>query len=518
MKYPYGNKLVYFEFVFVIFVYLLCSIHFGAGATLKAEEITCTVISDWELECNGIVYDEKSDTLSQSEVALFIVISIILILCAGLMSGLTIGLMSLDLMNLRILKESGTSTEKRHASKILPLVERRHHLLVTLLLTNAAAMEALPIFLDRLSSPVTAVLISVTAVLLFGEIIPQALCVRFGLAIGANTAWLVKILMYATFIVTWPIGKLLDFLLGHGDSPLYRRAELKELVTMHAMVNRGPLTTDECNIIRGALDMKTKTVADCLTLLDKVFMVDINGSINKETLMTILKDGHSRIPVFDGTRQNLVGLLLTKTLLLLNPNEEKPIKEILLRAIPFVTTDRGLYEMLHQFQSGKSHLAGVRKVGTGEVVGIITLEDVIEELIQDEIVDETEVESDPNIRLAKLFKSYGLSPKIYGSDMELELNTIKKLAISAPPSIISPLSASSPMLAGLEKSSISTGTKTKRSNSMTTITIAEPTVLDDDDNNNDDDGSVNDLNSNSPSILKKNNLKTPLLQYTQQQK
>jgi ankyrin repeat/SOCS box protein 13/metal transporter CNNM len=53
--------------------------------------------------------------------------------------------------------------------KILPIVERHHLLLVTLLLANAAAVESMPIFLDQVSSPVVAILVSVTAVLIFGE-------------------------------------------------------------------------------------------------------------------------------------------------------------------------------------------------------------------------------------------------------------------------------------------------------------------------------------------------------------
>jgi hypothetical protein len=61
----------------------------------------------------------------------------------------------------------------------MPLISNQHFLLVTLLLCNACAMEALPLFLDRLADPITAIVISVTAVLLFGEIIPQAVCSRW---------------------------------------------------------------------------------------------------------------------------------------------------------------------------------------------------------------------------------------------------------------------------------------------------------------------------------------------------
>jgi metal transporter CNNM len=85
------------------------------------------------------------------------------------MSGLTVGLLSLDHMNLQILSHSGDAKQKKYSSGILPILKNRHHLMVTLLLMNAMAMEALPIFLDKLSDPVIAIAISVTAVLLFGE-------------------------------------------------------------------------------------------------------------------------------------------------------------------------------------------------------------------------------------------------------------------------------------------------------------------------------------------------------------
>jgi ankyrin repeat/SOCS box protein 13/metal transporter CNNM len=85
------------------------------------------------------------------------------------MSGLTMGLLSLDSMSLKVLRDGGTPSEKKHARKILPLIQRHHLLLVTLLLGNAAAVEAMPIFLDRISDPLIAILVSVSAVLIFGE-------------------------------------------------------------------------------------------------------------------------------------------------------------------------------------------------------------------------------------------------------------------------------------------------------------------------------------------------------------
>ncbi|MCO5609553.1 hypothetical protein L7F22_063782 [Adiantum nelumboides] len=161
-------------------------------------------------------------------------ISLFLVLFGGLMSGLTLGLMSLDLVELEVLQRSGTPTEKKQALAVLPVVTKPHQLLVTLVLCNAIAMEALPVFLDNMVSTLVAVILSVTFVLAFGEVIPQAICSRNGLAIGANLGWLVRILMLICFPIAYPIGKLLDLVLGHNTAALFRRSQLKAFVSIHA--------------------------------------------------------------------------------------------------------------------------------------------------------------------------------------------------------------------------------------------------------------------------------------------
>ena len=96
-------------------------------------------------------------------------------LFGGLMSGLTVGLLSIDDLVLEMKEKSGTDEEKHLAGRILPLIKQHHLLMVTLLIANAAAMEALPLFLDEMVPSYAAIIISVTLVLFFGEIMPQAL-------------------------------------------------------------------------------------------------------------------------------------------------------------------------------------------------------------------------------------------------------------------------------------------------------------------------------------------------------
>ena len=90
-----------------------------------------------------------------------------LTLMAGMMSGLTVGYLSVDQLTMELKENTGTEEEKAAAKIILPVLSNRHWLLCTLLLMNSFAMEALPVFLDRVFRRLTAVVISVTLLLIF---------------------------------------------------------------------------------------------------------------------------------------------------------------------------------------------------------------------------------------------------------------------------------------------------------------------------------------------------------------
>ncbi|XP_027930527.1 DUF21 domain-containing protein At2g14520-like [Vigna unguiculata] len=290
-----------------------------------------------------------------------LLIIVLLVLFAGLMSGLTLGLMSLSLVDLEVLAKSGTPQDRKHAAKILPVVRNQHLLLCTLLICNAAAMEALPIFLDSLVVAWGAVLISVTLILLFGEIIPQSICSRYGLAIGATVAPVVRVLVWICFPVAYPISKLLDYLLGHRHEALFRRAELKTLVNLHGNEagKGGELTHDETTIIAGALELTEKTASDAMTPITEIFSIDINSKLDRELMNLILEKGHSRVPVYYEETTNIIGLILVKNLLRIDPEEGIPVKSVTIRRIPRVPETMPLYDILNEFQKGHSHMAVV---------------------------------------------------------------------------------------------------------------------------------------------------------------
>ena len=112
---------------------------------------------------------------NNSDFILNIAMVCVCIICAGFASGLTQGLLSLDFTEMTIKLRSGTNIEKIQAAKVLPIISRHHLLLVSLMLWNAVATEALPIFLSGLVPEYLAIIISVTLVLFVGEIIPAAI-------------------------------------------------------------------------------------------------------------------------------------------------------------------------------------------------------------------------------------------------------------------------------------------------------------------------------------------------------
>ncbi|XP_033635820.1 DUF21 domain-containing protein At4g14240-like [Asterias rubens] len=399
----------------------------------EGDFINCTLVDPETIICNGTTFKEPEAPLTIHDQLFWIYIGTYcaLVLFAGLMSGLTMGLLSLDILSLRVLAEGGKPQEQKYAKRITPIVSRHHLLLVTLLLANAAAVESMPIFLDRVTDPIIAISVSVTAVLLFGEVFPQAICTRHGLAIGATLSPLVILLMVLFFPVAWPISKVLDCLLGKESGTFFRRAELGALVSIHQEKqdqNEEPLTLDEVLIIQGALSMRNKVVEDAHMPLESVFMLDIKSKMDADCIQRVLVKGpYSRLPVYDGERDNIVGILLVKTLLQLDPNITLTVEEIFKkhgRSLPAVPSRMPLYDLLNEMQTGKCHMAAVsssmmnpsgQSSPDGEdvdsavstqgraIIGIITLEDIIEELLQEEIVDETDefVDVHRRVRVAR---------------------------------------------------------------------------------------------------------------------
>ncbi|KAL8287495.1 hypothetical protein RQP46_003353 [Phenoliferia psychrophenolica] len=342
---------------------------FHAALAVRA---TTTAAAD----ATGTCACQPSET-SKKHTALFAVEATmipVLVILSGIFAGLTLGYMSLDSTQLNVLSKTGTAKQQYYAKRVIPIRKDGHLLLITLLLANMIVNETLPVIADGvLGGGVQAVVISTVLVVIFSEIIPQSVCSRFGLAIGSAMVTPVRVMIYCFYIVSWPVARLLEYLLGAHSGVVYRRAELKELINMHsdATGHGGDLQQDTITIVGATLDLQTKVVSDAMTPLSQIFMLPITSVLDYETLGRVLKAGHSRIPVYEEvvvngkTKNKVIGVLLTKQLILLDPEDATPLANIPMNPLPTVSEDLPLLQILNTFQEGRSHMAIVcrRKAG-----------------------------------------------------------------------------------------------------------------------------------------------------------
>lgn len=286
-----------------------------------------------------------------------------LALLAGIASGLALGLLSFTQVDLEVLIKAGRPNDRKYAARILPIVKNGHFVLCTLLIGKSLAAGAMPVALDRILPAWLAILASAPLVTVIVEIVPQAVAARHGLPLGAKMAPFVQLLLLIFFPISYPASKLLDWTLGKEHSVLLRRSELKTFVDLHSNKagKGGELSHHETSIISGAMDLTEKTAKDAMTPLSEVFSLDINSKLDMHTMTLITSKGHSRIPIYSGSPRNIIGLILVKNLIFCRPEDETPIKNLIVRKIPRVYENCPLYGILNQFQKGHSHMAVVLK-------------------------------------------------------------------------------------------------------------------------------------------------------------
>lgn len=168
----------------------------------------------------------------------------------AVISGLFMGLMTLEPLTLMIkIRTTDNDEERKNCQALMPIVEQNHRVLVTLLLLDGIAYEALPLFLDDLVPTSVAIILSVTFVLLFGEIIPCAIFAGPNqLPLAVKLTPLMRVLLVLLAPIAVPLAKLLDYIVGvsaggedHDTKEAYNRKELTALIRIqneHAYLNQ----------------------------------------------------------------------------------------------------------------------------------------------------------------------------------------------------------------------------------------------------------------------------------------
>lgn len=326
---------------------------------------------------------------------------------SAVISTAEIGFFSVNETRLRALAKNG---DKR-ADMALALRSDPQKLLSTILVGDRLVGTAIPMFatfitLNAYGGKTTfdeaiAVMVGVlTFVLLVSvDVIPKTLAAKFSVPVTLNMAYPV----YGVQVMLKPILFLMVPLIhkltgGKGLTlPLVTEEELKIMLDEGGRV--GQIESEEVKMIKNVFQLKDITAEDAMT--PRIYVFSLDGSLHlKEAQELLYNSKYSRIPVYDGTLDNITGILYkTKALTeLAKGRMDVKLKDIAHPAL-FVPAGKTADDLMKQFQQEKRHM-GVVVNEFGGVMGLVTLEDLLEEVVG-EIVDETDITEELIKRIGK---------------------------------------------------------------------------------------------------------------------
>lgn len=308
-----------------------------------------------------------------------VVVAIILIFLSAIFSGLNIGLMMVRPEELLRKVHRGDEVAK----KVYRYRKNGNYLLVCVLLGNVAVISILTLVLNNIAGGVAAGIATTLMVTAFGEILPQSLFSRRGYMLTRHFFWLLDFMYIVLWPLAYPASKLLDRLFGAELPALYTHEELTHMVEDHAKHEKSKIDYDESRIIAGALQYSHKTVGDIATPLNELISVELEEDIDASLISKIKREGHSRLPVVNAEGE-YVGILYAKDLL--GREVPTPVSHVYRDKLYEIPADSRLDTALSRLIQTRSHLFLVTNDDTPS--GVLTLEDVIEEIIKREIEDE----------------------------------------------------------------------------------------------------------------------------------
>ncbi len=303
-------------------------------------------------------------------------------------SGLNLSLMSLDVGTL---ERKALEGDKR-ASRVLPLRTNSHLSLAAILLTNVAVISGTSLLLEHHFNGLVAEIASTLLIVVFGEILPQAVFIRDALRITAFLTPVLRFMILLTYPISKPLQILLDTLFGREKAVLFTRRDIGMILTEQANHEHSELDEDEVEIMRGALSLSKKRVRDITTDIRHVYWMTPDTVIDADKIDEIKEENWSRIPIFNKEHTEVYGVLLMKDLVDIDFDERSyKVSELPIKPTKMVGSMTALDTLFRKFIGAHSHLMPVER--DDKIIGIVTIEDLIEEILGHEIEDESDHES-----------------------------------------------------------------------------------------------------------------------------
>ena len=323
-----------------------------------------------------------------------------LLLCSAIISGSEVAFFSLQIKSLEDPEDSEITPA---IQRVISLLKTPKRLLATILVANNFINIAIvllfsslsKIYFEPIENPIVLLIVEVgiitTLILIFGEILPKIYANRNALAFSIKIAPMIRFLdRFLLFWITYPMSQTSSFLerrLGDKKNQL----SVDQLSQALELTGEDETTFDEQRILEGIVNFGSTDTREVMCPRIDMFALSDELSL-EEIIPLILEHGFSRIPVFSEKKDNIKGILYIKDLLpnLKNANFKW---QTLLKPPIYVPENKKLDDLLKEFQQKKNHLAIVVDE-YGGTSGLVTLEDIMEEIVGD-ISDEFD-EEDPS--------------------------------------------------------------------------------------------------------------------------
>ncbi len=331
-----------------------------------------------------------------SDSSIYIIILVVLVALSAYFSATETAFLSFNRIRMKNLAEDGN----KKAKLVLKLYDNYDKVLSTILVGNnivniAAASIATVLFVRLIpngSGPAVATAVMTVALLIFGEISPKTIAKEKADGFAMSTASLLNAIVFLLTPINFIFSlwkKLLSCVFKFSDDNAITEEEL--LTIVEEAESEGGIDSEEGELIRSAIEFSELEASDILTPRVDVVAVSVEDS-QERISRTFVETGFSRLPVYENTIDHIVGVIHQKDLYIMQASGGGEISSIMKPAI-FAHESIKLNVLLKTLQKSKSHIAVIAD-DYGGTIGIVTLEDIIEEIVgeiwdeHDDIVEE----------------------------------------------------------------------------------------------------------------------------------
>lgn len=340
-----------------------------------------------------------------------VIIFVLSLLGCALFSFLETSITALRLFKLKEL----ASIAPRYQALLNTLEKNPHQVLITILIANSLVNVTAAALITNIMENVFARLhlsgslgfslgigVATTAILIFGEVIPKNLAKVHGEKLFKSTLWITNIVFYLLYpfvILLIKISSTIVSLVGVSTEPSELVTSEREIRFLIDYINeKGLMEREKTEMLQSIFKLGSKPVREIMVPAIDIIMVNERASM-KEALEIFTKYQYSRLPVYQETVDNIIGMLHFKDLFAVMTHGQETSLSALVRPILFVPESMKINQLLREFRLQRKHIAIVINEH-GSITGLVTLEDVLEEIVG-EIRDEYEQVTEKIIALEK---------------------------------------------------------------------------------------------------------------------